>query len=65
MMIDNRTTQEALDVLNKQLQNKLKCTTLHDVEIQNAYYSGMKDMLSMILTENYSGDNEIDIHVTL
>lgn len=59
MMIDNRLTQEALALLNKHRQHKYTSTTKHDAEIQNAYYAGMKDMLSMILTDNYRQDATI------
>lgn len=91
MIITDNLTQESLELLNKQLQNQYKCKTTHEKELQNAYYAGMKDMLSMILTnnyrndgtivysnaiqshiivqidqtENYSGDNEFNIHVVL
>lgn len=58
-MIDNRLTQEALELLNKHRQHTFKCKTIHDLEIQNAYYAGMKDMLSMILTDNYRQDGTI------
>lgn len=58
-LLTNSTVEAAISVLNAQYYNCIRCKNKTEIEPQTAYYKGMKTMLELILTENFSIDGTI------
>lgn len=58
-LLTNSIVEAAISVLNAQYYNCIQCKNKAETEPQKAYYKGMKTMLELILTENFSIDGTI------